>query len=200
MFYLSCPSAPLTINLRQCHYHHCHHQCYISVVIVFASAIINLNIYDILNLDKVWNFLTPPVLANLKRMIHWFQSKGNIGVQILLLTQTRSCHGALLLLVLLNPIRPTWFFLSLLNSSVWQSCLGAESPVYGEIWKDTSSHSHHQEGEDQHLFLRLFPFLWREGIRTVLKPSLSPMYPSKGPHIKAKIGQRPPEIVYIWHI
>ena len=43
MFYLSCPSAPLTINLRQCHYHHCHHQCYISVVIVFASAMINLN-------------------------------------------------------------------------------------------------------------------------------------------------------------
>ena len=49
-------------------------------------------------------------------------------------------------------------------------------------------------------FLWLFPFLWREGIRTVLKPSLSPIYPSKGPHIKAKIGQRPPEIVYIWHI
>ena len=45
MFYLSCPSAPLTINLRQCHYHHCHHRCYISVVIVFASAIINLNIW-----------------------------------------------------------------------------------------------------------------------------------------------------------
>ena len=45
MFYLSCPSAPLTINLRQCQYHHCHHQCYISVVIVFASAIINLNIW-----------------------------------------------------------------------------------------------------------------------------------------------------------
>ena len=151
MFYLSCPSAPLTINLRQCQYHHCHHQCYISVVIVFASAMINLNMiyWTWTRFGISWHPLYWPTW---KETIHWFQSKGNIGVQILLLTQTMSCHGAPLLLVLLNPIRPTWFFLSFWNSSAWQSCLGAESPVYGEIWKDTSSHSHHQEGEDQHLF------------------------------------------------
>ena len=163
MFYLSCPSAPLTINLRQCHYHHCHHQCYISVVIVFASAMINLNIWYT-EPGQGLEFLDTPCIGQPeKRRFIDFRAKAPLASWSFY--SPRQCPAMehhCCWCCWTRSDQPD-FFSHFWNNSVWQSCLGAESPVYGEIWKDTSSHSHHQEGEDQHLFNDYFHFYGERG-------------------------------------